>query len=481
MKFSKLSLAALVAFAMVSGSLLADDSFTYKGYMRIGTQWVDNLNTAPNFGQGGAQKWSGRLGNEYNTRPTEDPFFLEQEFVKNFQNEANNWAKVVVLMNYHGAVGHDSSDYLAQQDAEWQGNTFLRIRQAYVEMGGLGFSPDMTFWVGKKFLNRDDVHVLDWYFLDFSGTGLGVTNIANLGIDFAFIRTDFSALEGNGDLTKPNKSRDTGDGGVSTSNNFVFKFENKMVRVDANIKYVPKNKNTVDAGWGTHDIPDNYTDYMGSIMFKPEKFFYFLEGSSKVFAQYATGSQANCMWFANRFTNNTGQPFDAWANDKELKASAMVFAATGVATIGDNINIQPVVGYRSFTLDLTKVEGGNAAWKWTATHYFAAARATYSVTPNLGFALEAGYSSADQDKVVAGKKGPAENAGFGIVKADEAATQLKITPALILTMDSSYYTRPQIRLYGVYTSVSEGYKPTAGPWKKETSAMWYGAQAEAWW
>lgn len=464
MKFSRLSLAAVIAFVFAAGTLLADDSFEYKGYMRVGTQWTSKFTAPTLFGQGGAQKWAGRLGNEDQSRPNEDPFFLEQTFIKNWKNDANNWAKCVVLMNYHGKVNGDNSDYLTDDTTGTNGNTKLRIRQAYIEMGGLGFAPDMSFWIGKKFLNRDDVFAIDWYFLDFSGNGMGVTNIAGIGLDVAYIQK----LSGN------NVGGDAADEeGRVASNNLVLKFENDMVRVDANIKYVAKNGSTVE---------ENYTDYMGSVMYKPERFFFFLDGSSKIVAQAATGGQANAMWFGNRFTNNIEESWQYSADLKTFDAFAYDVFATGVATI-DNLNVQPVIGYRHYSLDRSNT-GGDSTTDWKCDHVFATARGTFNVTPNLGVALEAGYSMARQDNIVNswGTAGPVVWAGFNPTKDNEWTKELKIAPAVILTMDSSYYTRPQLRLYAIWKTVGDGFKAAAtAPYDNKSSALWYGAQAEAWW
>jgi len=50
------------------------------------------------------------------------------------------------------------------------------IEQAYAELKGLDFAPKATFWMGKR-RDRNDVHIVDTFFVNMSGVGAGVTNV----------------------------------------------------------------------------------------------------------------------------------------------------------------------------------------------------------------------------------------------------------------------------------------------------------------
>jgi maltoporin len=52
------------------------------------------------------------------------------------------------------------------------------IDQAYVEARGFGFAPESTFWIGKRFYGRADVHIVDTKFTVMDGVGAGVMDIA---------------------------------------------------------------------------------------------------------------------------------------------------------------------------------------------------------------------------------------------------------------------------------------------------------------
>lgn len=48
------------------------------------------------------------------------------------------------------------------------------VEQAYIETKGLDFAPKATWWMGKR-RDRDDVHIVDTFFVNMSGVGAGMT------------------------------------------------------------------------------------------------------------------------------------------------------------------------------------------------------------------------------------------------------------------------------------------------------------------
>src|SRR5260221_7221672 len=56
------------------------------------------------------------------------------------------------------------------------------MREAFLEMSNVFKSaPEITFWSGQRFYDRQQVEPMDYYWLDMSGYGTGVKNI-DLGI-----------------------------------------------------------------------------------------------------------------------------------------------------------------------------------------------------------------------------------------------------------------------------------------------------------
>lgn len=71
------------------------------------------------------------------------------------------------------------------------------VEQAYVDIKGLDFAPKATFWMGKR-RDRNDVHIVDTFFVNMSGVGAGVTNVDLGGAKFgaAVYKTDSGAATG---------------------------------------------------------------------------------------------------------------------------------------------------------------------------------------------------------------------------------------------------------------------------------------------
>jgi len=459
MKFSKLSLAALVAFAMVSGTLLADDSFEYKGYARIGKAWTFEgygFDGGYGFqGKGDPQKFNGRLAKEL------DQNYIENTFVKNWQTEGGAWAKSVCLVTLEGDAEGDTNDTVGTKITS-------RLRQYYVEMGGLAFAPDTSFWMGRKYLNRDDIHILDFYYLDMSGVGFGAANIAGIGLDAALMQWEsgFAAADKAGVGL-----------GKQVKNSVVLKYENNMVRADYVFSIVTGNESSANK-----DQQDDIYGHMISLTYKPTKFFFVADGYSKIVGQLGLGANAENIFWGNRIPNLSdndnaaSQNFDA----KRLDSMAYNVLVFGVAQLSDNLSMMPALGYMSLTLP--KERTGNKETTYTRT--FAAVRPHYNLNANLAFDLEIGY----QINAVS----EAANAGWlgiddGPKDDNKSASDLKITPAVVLTMDPGFYTRPQIRLFLNYEKATDiGSWKADAPFKNkkgeaESQAMYWGVQAEAWW
>jgi len=76
------------------------------------------------------------------------------------------------------------------------GDARVGINQMYVEGKGYDVAPGATFWIGKRFFRRGDVHIVDTFFTKMDGVGAGVLGIdagaAKLG--FAWFKTDADAV-----------------------------------------------------------------------------------------------------------------------------------------------------------------------------------------------------------------------------------------------------------------------------------------------
>jgi len=77
------------------------------------------------------------------------------------------------------------------------GDAKIGINQMYVEGKGFDVAPNATFWMGKRFYARADVHIVDTFFTNLSGVGAGVT-----GIDVGAGKLAFSYFKNDQDSVK---------------------------------------------------------------------------------------------------------------------------------------------------------------------------------------------------------------------------------------------------------------------------------------
>lgn len=144
----------------------------FHGYVRLGTGW--------NRGEGGAQACFGlegvpkyRLGNECDFN---SDIGYGSELMK-FSNGVSLSGLAMIHAFTPTPHPFDSS---------------VRMIQAFVEAKGIGFLRGGTAWIGRRYYNRPDIHVLDFKYVVMDGEGLGVDSIP-LGpgkFSYAIFRND---------------------------------------------------------------------------------------------------------------------------------------------------------------------------------------------------------------------------------------------------------------------------------------------------
>lgn len=178
---------SLSAAALASGLLCAPaQAVDWGGYFRAGPGATKKDAARACYGLSGpGLKY--RLGNECDFY---GEFLLGQEF------KAEGVTYKANLMTNLFNPGTDTDD------------SKVGINQMFVEGKGFDVSPNTTFWIGKRFYGRADVHIVDTFYTNMSGVGAGADGIA-VGpgkLNLAFFRTDGGAVQPgtrlNADLTE---------------------------------------------------------------------------------------------------------------------------------------------------------------------------------------------------------------------------------------------------------------------------------------
>lgn len=169
-----LSTIAIAAALCAAGAQADDGTFEFHGYSRGGPVLSKSDEVKGRFQLGGDVQGY-RLGNEGDNG-------IEIDLIKTFKT--------------------DGATYKVQyMPAKWNSGT-VGTEQAFVEISGLSFAPEAKFWAGQRRLRIQDVHIVDYFLLNYGDNqGAGVTDInmggAKLGLGlFTGDKFDTAAVAG---------------------------------------------------------------------------------------------------------------------------------------------------------------------------------------------------------------------------------------------------------------------------------------------
>ena len=430
----KLPLAVAVAAGVMSAQALAVD---FHGYARSGIGWTGSGGEQQCFQATGAQS-KYRLGNECETYAE---LKLGQEV----------WKEGDKSFYFDTNVA-----YSVSQQNDWE-STSPAFREANVQGKNLiDWLPGSTIWAGKRFYQRHDVHMIDFYYWDISGPGAGLENI-----DVGFGKLSLSATrssESGGSATFADRDAL----GNRVYDNIVPNdvFDVRLAQMEIN----PGGTLELGVDYGHTNVPDNY--YLqpdaskDGWMFTAEHTQSILKGYNKFVLQYATDAMTS---------NGKGVPQGGSINND---GSMWRVLDHGAVSLADDWDMMYVAMYQDINLD------NNNGTKW----WTVGVRPMYKWTPIMSTLLEVGY-----DNVKSQKTGDSNN-------------QYKITLAQQWQAGDSIWSRPAIRLFATYAKWDEkwGYANgdsgagyTSGVAYNDTSAKTFsrgdsdegtfGAQMEIWW
>ena len=289
------------------------------------------------------------------------------------------------------------------------------IEQAYVEMKGVDIAPNVLFWMGKR-RDRNDVHIVDTFFVNMSGVGAGVSNI-----DLGGAKLGLSGYK--------NDSRDTGAG------------SNGSARLHADFYDIPVNPDGKLRALVTYSRGDSQGGLKGKSGYGLDVEHVqsnFLGGGNHVWLQYAEGSTG--------LNQAVGDPTATSGNKswRIVESPSWQLGALGG---------QAIALYQH-----DKTAGGS-----TVKSTSLGGRISYGITKNLKFLAEVGFSQRKPDG-----------------GASEHLTKVTVGPALSTGPDFWKRPELRLYVTQANYNHAAADDAANGLPSNKTSATSYGAQVEIW-
>ena len=438
MKKVNLLAAAVLAAAF---AMPAQADFTpnanFNGYMRSG---VMHGNSA--FGSKTDTVKLGRLGNENDT-------FME------FGLGADVAKVDDVTYSVYGMIAHGGDG----NETDW--NTNLSCRQAWAGAKNLLGQGDDFLWIGKRYYKREDIHVLDEYYYNVSGTGVGLENVV-LGpgkISLAWTRNDKDAKKDDVNI-------------------YSMKSEYKYKGLKDNNKPAKVKVNTYDVRY-EFPVWDGASLQLGATYLEAEKdkngYYrtYTIEKENSIGDGLNLSAELN-IGLLGGFNKTVVQSFSG-------SSAADVHYGTGSSVYDDEgqgwrlINWGDVHFTKEFGMFHVAQYAHSSGFKSYDSERTVnlVVRPYYQLTKMTKLLAEVGWF-ADKKTANTDDKG---------VQSYVSKHGSKYTLAYAISPDAgNFWSRPEFRFYVSHVSISDNM--SIGPtheWVRQTSDNMFGAQVEAWW
>ena len=439
MKKVNLLAAAVLAAAF---AMPAQADFTpnanFNGYMRSG---VMHGNSA--FGSKTDTVKLGRLGNENDT-------FME------FGLGADVAKVDDVTYSVYGMIAHGGDG----NETDW--NTNLSCRQAWAGAKNLLGQGDDFLWIGKRYYKREDIHILDEYYYNVSGTGVGLENVV-LGpgkISLAWTRNDKDAKKDKVNIYSMKSEykykglKDDGNKPAKVKvNTYDVRYEfpvweGASLQLGSTYLEAEKDKN---GSYRTYTI-EKENSIGDGLNLSAELNIGLLGGFNKTVVQSFSGSSAADVHYGTGssvyYDEGQGWRLINWGDVHFTKEFGMFH----VVQYAHSSGFKSYDSERSVNLVV---------------------RPYYQLTKMTKLLAEVGWF-ADKKTANTDDKG---------VQSYVSKHGSKYTLAYAISPDASnFWSRPEFRFYVSHVSVSDNMNigPT-NEWVRQTSDNMFGAQVEAWW
>ncbi|ADZ44076.1 TPA: maltoporin [Yersinia enterocolitica] len=427
----KLPIALAVAAGVLSTQAMAVD---FHGYARSGIGWTGSGGEQQCFKTTGAQS-KYRLGNECET-------YAELKLGQELWKEGDKSFYLDTNVAYS----------VSQRD-DWE-STDPAFREANVQGKNLIESlPGSTMWAGKRFYQRHDVHMIDFYYWDISGPGAGLE-----AIDLGFGKLSVAATrnsEAGGSSAWINNQRKDAD---KTINDV---YDIRLAGLETN----PGGSLEFGVDYGRANTQDDYSlapnASKDGVLLTAEHTQSMMGGFNKFVVQYATDSMTS--W-------NSGHSQGTSVNNNGHMLRVIDHGAINLAEKWDMM-------YVALYQDTDWDNNNGTTW------YSVGVRPMYKWTPIMSTLLEAGYDNVKSQRT------------------GDRNGQYKLTLAQQWQAGDSIWSRPAIRIFATYANWDEkwGYNNQTvnnanGPdyglaqngtvgtdSRGKSNEVTFGAQFEAWW
>lgn len=416
-----LPISAAVIMALGSASASAVD---FHGYFRsgVGVSADGDMQTY-------SKNKVGRLGNE-------DDTYSE---VQLGQEVYNKGGKTFYVDSMFAMTSDGSNDWEGTTKADTEGGANFALRQFNVQAKGLFGGSEVT-WAGKRYYQRHDIHISDFYYWNISGAGAGVEAIqAGPGqLSFAWVRND-RGWDGGDGWTK-------GDG--MNVNTLDARYAGIPLWSDATLEVGVDYAivNPTDAQEASTNA--KYKNAKNGVMLTAELTQGILGGFNKTVLQYGTEGYSKSFAFYG-----DGSWYGAEAKDG---ADGFRVINHGVISLGDSWDLSHQLVYGV----------GNEMWDGNDSYetMSVVVRPVYKWTDTMKTIFEAGYHKDTENKVSGG---------------DSSTDGQKYTIAQAFSAGKGFWARPEIRVFASYLTVGDQGTPFNS--KKDDNTYNFGVQAEAWW
>lgn len=409
-------LALAAAGAAHAGDGHDEDGF--HGYLRVGAGTTSAGSHGPQscYGLGGnTMKY--RFGNECDS-------YFEGGYTKEIaKSDGVSYVSTIWVNAYS-----PKSDF---------GDAKLNILKAYVEAKNLEFLNGGTAWIGKRFYNRPDIHMLDLQYINFNGTGGGLDRIsAGPGkFSYAFFKdNDANAFDASGKLL-----------GTTAATRQNLMYQDVPVNPDGSIDIAA----SIITAQGDDKLGPVHNGWQISAFHKQDKVF---GGANTVGVQYGVGP-------------GTGIGV---GNDR-IGASGSTLLGSDVTRLRvfDNLWVQPAWNFGMEMVALLQRDksdaGGSSTWTTLGV------RPVYALNNNFKLIADIGT-----DRVTSPTGGPAQRL-------------TKVTFAPTISAGPGLWSRPELRAFVTYGKWNDAARASvnaannSGPvYNNGTSGTSYGFQVEAW-